>query len=355
MDFALNELQRELSELAGKILRDASSEQHLNDLETSGNRVDRQLWGQLRESGLTAIACAEEFGGAGLGFLDLCLVLEQVGKTVAAVPLMGHAIAALCLQQAGKGNELTAHLESASWLACSARTWGNSLQLVDGKMQGELAAIPYARDCEAMLVPVKVEGDWRVCLLPREQNQLMLSEQTATSLEPLAKLSASAAEVTVIGDASLLSWLRERLVVGACAMQTGVVDEAITMSKDYISEREQFGVKIGSFQSVSHRMADAWIDLANLRLITQSAAVMLEQQASAPLEVLSAQVWSAEAGHRVLASCQHVHGGMGHDRDYRLWRYAIWARNLELANGGAKQALGELGQVIANAPEAAFL
>ena len=83
------------------------------------------------------------------------------------------------------------------------------------------------------------------------------------------------------------------------------------MSTRYVSEREQFGAKIGSFQSVSHRMADTWIDLMNLRLLGHSAAAMLDRQALATLEVLSAQAWSAEAGHRISASCQHVHGGMG--------------------------------------------
>ena len=72
-------------------------------------------------------------------------------------------------------------------------------------------------------------------------------------------------------------------------MQTGVLEEMIDLTKRYVAEREQFGARIGSFQSVSHRMADAWIDLMTLRLLAQSAAAMLDAAPLATLEVLSAQ------------------------------------------------------------------
>jgi len=86
-----------------------------------------------------------------------------------------------------------------------------------------------------------------------------------------------------------------------------------------------------------------------------SAAAALDKNESAALAVRTAQFWSAEAGHRVLASCQHVHGGLGHDRDYPLWRYAVWARHYEMQSGGAGVALELLGDTIAADPDAALL
>lgn len=355
MDFALNELQRELSELAARILGDSSGGKRLAQLEASGNRLDLPLWQLLVDSGLSAVAIAEENGGAGLTFFEACLVLEQLGKTVAALPLLGHTVAALALQHAGEGEFLQSLPAKAGWLACSARTQGNSLYWADGKVHGRVGAVPYARGSQAMLLPARVAGEWRLCRIGSDQPGIALVAQTSTALEPQALVSCEHAEASVIGDTSLLPWLRQRLIVATCAAQTGIVDAAIAMTTHYISEREQFGVKIGSFQAVSHRMADAWIDLVNLRLMSHSAAALLSERDRADLEVLSAQVWAADAGHRVLASCQHVHGGMGHDRDYPLWRYAVWARHCELAQGNGSLALAQLGEVIAADPVAARL
>jgi alkylation response protein AidB-like acyl-CoA dehydrogenase len=123
--------------------------------------------------------------------------------------------------------------------------------------------------------------------------------------------------VQLLDDDGRVEWLNERLMVATCAVQTGVLEEMLAMTTRYVAGRERFGAPIGSFQSVSHRLADA--------------------------------------GHRVSASCQHVHGGIGHDRDYPLWRYAIRARHNELLHGGASQAQAALGAAIARAPAAAAL
>ncbi len=144
-------------------------------------------------------------------------------------------------------------------------------------------------------------------------------------------------------------------MVASVAAQVGVLEEAIAMTTRHVSQREQFGVKIGSFQSVSHRMADAWIDLMNLRLMARSTASTLDRDASATLDVLGTQLWCAEAGHRVMASCQHVHGGMGHDRSYPLWRYALLARQNEMAHAGHSACLAQLGAESARAPARALL
>jgi len=86
MEFSLNEIQQDIANLAGQILRRASTPERLETLEAGGERLDRQLWAELVEAGLAAVAIPEARGGAGLGFFESCLVLEQVGRTVAAVP-----------------------------------------------------------------------------------------------------------------------------------------------------------------------------------------------------------------------------------------------------------------------------
>lgn len=356
MDFSLNEIQQDIARLAEQILRKGSTTDRLKAIEATGERLDRELWGELVDAGLAAVGIAESRGGAGLGFFETCLVLEQVGKTVAAVPLLVHGVGLMALQQAGADAAVVELLGAKGWLGASARTdEGNTLREQGGRLTGALSAVPFAEGAARLLLPARRGDAWQLYLLDPSQSAVGFERQVTTALEPRARVSLTAAAATPVGDAALLEWLRQRLVVATCAVQAGVLDETIAMSTRYVAEREQFGAKIGSFQSVSHRLADTFIDLMNLRLMSQSVAATLDRQPLATLEVLAAQAWSAEAGHRVAASCQHVHGGMGHDRDYPLWRYAIWSRHNELVHGGASHAYDALGAEIARAPAAAAL
>lgn len=356
MDFSLNEIQQDIANLAGQILRGAATPERLKALEAGGQRLDRELWAELVDAGLAAVAIPELRGGAGLGFFETCLVLEQVGRTVAAVPLSGHGVGLMALHHAGADAALDGLLAGRGWLATSARTdAGNSLRAEGGRLSGALGAVPFAEGSQCLLLPARRDDAWQLYLLDTAQPGVRFEAQLTTALEPRARVHLDAVAATAVGDAQLAQWLRERIIVASCAVQIGVLEEMIVMSTRYVSEREQFGAKIGSFQSVSHRMADTWIDLMNLRLLGHSAAAMLDRQPLATLEVLAAQSWSAEAGHRVSASCQHVHGGMGHDRDYPLWRYAVWSRHNELMHGGASETYAAIGAEIARAPAAAAL
>ena len=356
MDFSLNEIQQDIANLAGQILRRASTPERLDTLEAGGQRLDRQLWAELVDAGLAAVAIPEARGGAGLGFFETCLVLEQVGRTVAAVPLAGHGVGLMALHHAGADAALDCLLAGHGWLAASARTdAGNKLRAEGGQLWGELGAVPFAEGSQCLLLPARRDGAWQLFLLDTAQPGVRFEAQLTTALEPRARVYFDAVAATALGDGELVEWLRERIIAATCAVQTGVLGEMIAMSTRYVSEREQFGAKIGSFQAVSHRMADTYIDLMNLRLLAQSAAAMLDRQPLATLEVLAAQSWCAEAGHRVSASCQHVHGGMGHDRDYPLWRYAVWSRHNELVHGGVSENYAAIGAAIAGAPAAAAL
>jgi alkylation response protein AidB-like acyl-CoA dehydrogenase len=104
-------------------------------------RLDRGLWRQLKESGLAAPGLPEAQGGAGLGFFETCLTLEQLGRTVAAVPLAGHAVGLLALHGPAVQTVSDALAADDAWLACSARTdAGNTLRVQDGR--GCTAACP---------------------------------------------------------------------------------------------------------------------------------------------------------------------------------------------------------------------
>ena len=119
------------------------------------------------------------------------------------------------------------------------------------------------------------------------------------------------------------------------------------MTGSYTTEREQFGRAIATFQAVSHRMADCYIDVECLRLVTQQAASLVDQGRPADEAVTIAKIWCGDAAHRVSQAAQHCHGGTGVDRDYPLYRYCLAARQIELTLGNSAQLTGQLGEEIA--------
>jgi 3-oxocholest-4-en-26-oyl-CoA dehydrogenase beta subunit len=145
------------------------------------------------------------------------------------------------------------------------------------------------------------------------------------------------------GGAELIESLYNRALLGLCAIQVGVAERALRIAASYTSEREQFGRPIGSFQAVQQRMADAFIDVEAIRWTTWHAAWLIAEGRPAGRAAAIAKFWASEAGARVTATAQQVHGGMGIDITYPVSRYFLWAKQIELALGSAPQQLVRLG------------
>jgi alkylation response protein AidB-like acyl-CoA dehydrogenase len=136
-------------------------------------------------------------------------------------------------------------------------------------------------------------------------------------------------------------------VVALCALGVGVAERALELTASYVSQRQQFGRPLGSFQAVQQRAADAYIDVEVMRQTMWQAAWRLAEGLEASREVAIAKFWAAEGGHRVTATAQHLHGGMGVDVDYPLHRYTLWSKWIELSFGGAAHQLARMGEALA--------
>ncbi|BAL87384.1 putative acyl-CoA dehydrogenase [Actinoplanes missouriensis 431] len=156
-------------------------------------------------------------------------------------------------------------------------------------------------------------------------------ERTAILIE----LGRQAADVPIPADP-----------LSAGAYQLGVVEKALEMTAAHARERVQFGRPIGSFQAVSQRLADAYIDVEALRVALWQAVWCSANDPPATAEIATAAFWAAEAGHRVLHTAVHVHGGTGLDLDYPLHRYFLAAEQHEFRSGGATAHLLTLGTVL---------
>jgi alkylation response protein AidB-like acyl-CoA dehydrogenase len=207
-----------------------------------------------------------------------------------------------------------------------------------------------------VLVPAQVEDTTAVFVVDPRQAGAHVTAQTPTNSEPLGRLDLAGVRVAqsdLLGDpdagAATLEWMLEHAQVGLCALALGAAERALELTARYATERRQFDRPIGTFQAVSQRAADAYVDVETMRLTLWRAAWLLAEGRPASAEVAVAKYWAAEAGHRVVNAAQHVHGGIGFDRDYPLYRHFLWERQIEFTLGSANRQLARLGALIAAA------
>lgn len=165
-------------------------------------------------------------------------------------------------------------------------------------------------------------------------------DQTSTDGLTLQIVSLSASPSVPL-DADPERW-ELGVQVGRAALQLGLAKAALKMTSQYVSKREQFSRPLATFQAVSQRAADAWIDVQSMEVTLWQAAWRLSEGLECRREVGIAAYWAAEGGHRVLSAAQHLHGGMGFDRDYPLHRFFLQTKRLEFLYGSSNELLDRL-------------
>ena len=214
--------------------------------------------------------------------------------------------------------------------------------------------VPAATVADAVLVPADTGDGLTVFVVPLDAAGVTVEANETTNREIHGTLTfdgttlGADAVVGTVGDgATVAEWTVQRARLASGAIALGACAEALRLAAEYTSEREQFGVPIASFQAVGHRTANCYIDTKCLKLVTQQAASKLDLEQEASVSVSVAKSWCGDASHRVSTATQHLHGGMGVDRDYPLWRYALWAKQNELLLGNTTYHLEQLGEAIA--------
>ncbi|MGH9302558.1 MAG: acyl-CoA dehydrogenase family protein, partial [Acidimicrobiales bacterium] len=225
-------------------------------------------------------------------------------------------------------------------------------------LDGIKICVPAGLEAQAVLVPATdPDGEVTVFVVPTSADGLSRQRQDTTTGIPEAHLELSSVKVDP-GDrlggpgqgADILNWIVERATVATCATAVGVCEQALALTAEYTKNRKQFDKVIATFQAVGQRAADAYIDTEAVRLTTWQAAWRLAAGLPSAEAVAVAKFWAADGGQRVVHAAQHLHGGIGVDRDYPLHRYFLWAKHLELTLGGATAQLLRLGSMLAAEP-----
>lgn len=365
MDFAFTEEQETISKLARDLFERRATPERLTELEAGDVRFDDALWRELAGADLLGAALPEPVGGNGGGFVELGVLLAEVGRAVAPVP----AYATLALGAdpiARHGNDeqrqrflpgvaagnriLTAGLAEPGRSDVTAPVTTARRDGGRWRLDGAKELVPAAQLADTVLIPASMEGgEVGLFLLAADAPGVEIRPVATTNREPHADVHLDGAAVSdadrLIGP-DLTESLHTRALVALCAVQLGVAERALRIAAEYTTGREQFGRPIGSFQAVQQRMADAYIDVEAIRWTTWHAAWLIAHgrpSTEAGRAARIAKFWAAEAGARVAATAQHVHGGIGIDTTYPLHRYFLWAKHNELTLGPATAQLAQLG------------
>jgi alkylation response protein AidB-like acyl-CoA dehydrogenase len=255
VDFTLSEEQLELQGLAKQILSDRMTLTHLRELDNSEDWFDRDTWAEFAKANLLGIALPESVGGLGYGFLELCLVLQEQGRTVAPLPLLATLVsAALPIAEFGTPEqieELSAVVNGEAVLTAALTELGTPAdqpQTIaeksgDGwRLTGEKVNVPQAHISAGILVPARVGEDVGLFLVWPKGEGITLERQETMNHEPqfVVKLDgmqvSDAARVGEIADGrDNLRWILDRTMTGLCAISAGAAEEALRITGEKVN------------------------------------------------------------------------------------------------------------------------
>jgi alkylation response protein AidB-like acyl-CoA dehydrogenase len=335
MYFDLTDEQQAIKSTAHDFLKARFKSERIREIAASESGFDESGWKEMAELGWAGLALPEEWGGQGLGTVDLAVLFEELGYALAPSPLLSNTIAGLALATGGSDEQkerwlrplAEGELRGAPALVDaggSAEPMKFSMAAGD-TLSGEKTLVMDAGSADFFLVAtadggrhIVEKGAEGVTVTAEESIDLTrrLFSVRFDGVQPAATLPGS-------GEDYMPVFLRA--CVAIAAESTGVAQRALEFSVEYAKDRQQFGRPIGAYQAVSHRCAQMLLETENSRSAVYGAAWAADAEPeSLPLAASMAKAYASDAGWRVPDAAIQVHGGIGftweHDLHFFLKR-----------------------------------
>ena len=362
MPLFLNEEQVQLQDTARGFVAEHAPVKHMRALRDANDATgfSRDLWKQFAELGLTGILIDEADGGLGLGHVEAGIVLEEIGRNLSPSPFLATAVAAV---EALKGTQHAAQhfpgilagetvaalaidegAKHRATIAMKAERSGNGFRLSGAKQ-----FVTHGHVADVIIVAARTAGGddekQGVTLFAIDRNAagLTASAERLTDASIAARLDFDGVEVdadAVIGDVDNGRAPLDRLLragrVGASAELLGVGGGAMDMTVNYLKERKQFGVRIGSFQALQHRAAHLYSEMEVARAAVMKAQQLLDAGDPKADEAVSvAKAMTAMATTLSVQEGVQMHGGIGMTDEYDIGFYMKRGRVLAEMFGDA--------------------
>ncbi|HEY6730679.1 MAG TPA: acyl-CoA dehydrogenase [Solirubrobacterales bacterium] len=342
MYFDLTDEQQAIKSTAHGFLASRFKSERIREIAESESGFDESGWKEMAELGWAGLALPEEWGGQGLGIVDLAVLFEEMGYALAPSPLLSNTIVGLALAAAGSDEQRERYLRplAAGELRAAPALVDAGAAAAPGKftmvaeaagdgvvLSGEKTLVMDAASADLFLVAT---ADGRRHLVEKNaEGVTVIPEQSIDLTRRLSSVRLDgvrvAAEATLPGEASAYIPVLHRACVAIAAESTGVAQRALEFAVEYAKDRQQFGRPIGAYQAVSHRCAQMLLETENSRSAVYGAAWAADAEPeSLPLAASMAKAYASDAGWRVPDASIQVHGGIGftweHDLHFFLKR-----------------------------------
>lgn len=373
MDLKFTEDQQLIQNAARAFLEKECPATHVRAMETDEKGYSPEQWKSMAELGWMGLAFPEALGGAGSGFLELCVLIEEHGRFrmpgpfFSTVVLCGMAINGFGSDEQKRefvpaiasGDRILAYAESeanASWdasgIEMTARVEG-AHYILDGTKR----FVSYAPAAHGFLVVARTgsKGERGIALF------LVDAQSPGIAREPLQTIATDHQyDLTFQGvrvpksrllDKAGKGWriveaIRQWGTAAKCAEMVGGAERVLEMTLEYAKVREQFSRPIGSFQAIQHHCANMAVDVLGSRFLAYEAIWRLSEGLEAAAEVSMAKAWVSDAYQRVCNLAHQVHGAIGFTREHDLQLYSRSAKAAELSFGDADYHREKLAQRI---------
>ncbi|MFO7995890.1 MAG: acyl-CoA dehydrogenase family protein [Dehalococcoidia bacterium] len=361
MKLTLTEEQEMIKEAARDFLADKCPKAFVKEMEESETGYSRELWQEMAELGWMGLAFPEKYDGGDMSFLDLVVLLEEMGRACLPGPFFSTVVlGGLPILHIGSEEQKQEYLpklvrgEKIFTLALTEPGYHNY-----DASSVTVEAIPedgnYIINGTKLFVSDAHIADYLLCVArtkPGNGITIFLADAknpriNYTTLKTIARDKlcevvfdrVSVPKANVLGEPdqpwSAVQRIIERAAVGKCCEMVGNIQRVLEMTVDYAKERKQFDRPIGSFQIIQHYCADMATDIDGARFSTYQAAWMLSEGLPCTKEVAIAKAWISQASQRVFALAHQIHGAIGVTIEHDLHFYTRRAKAAELAFGDA--------------------
>jgi alkylation response protein AidB-like acyl-CoA dehydrogenase len=377
MNFGFNEEQELLRSTARKFFDNECTSETVRKLMESPEGMTADLWKKLAEQGWLGLIVPDEYGGMGLGIVDLVVLLEEMGRAVVPGPFFSTVLlGGLAILEAGTDGQKKAWLPklasgdaraALAWMEPSADLGARGITLPatakggGHTLNGTKLFVQDAHTADVLVVAVRTatgktsEEGISLFLVPKGSSGMTVT--LLPTMDQTRKLCEVAFKDVAVGPEALMgpagsAWASlarviDKATVGLCAEMCGGAQKVLDMTVEYAKIRQAFGRPIGSYQGVKHKAADMLVDVENSKSITYYAAwAMDEGVAEGPLAVSMAKAYVSDAYRRVSGLGIQLHGGIGFTWEHDLHLYFKRAKGSEFTFGDATWHRERVAQLV---------
>jgi alkylation response protein AidB-like acyl-CoA dehydrogenase len=361
MNFDFSDDQKLLQEQARKFLTDKCSRKLVRSvLDNNKNQYSKELWQEVVNMGWTATAIPEENGGLGLGMLELCVIAEELGRSLAPIPFSSSIyIFAEFLKAYGSEDQKKQYLPkiaSGELIGSFAfpetkgtpRTNNINSKVENDKLSGKKLPVNDGQVADVLIVAANSDNNQNhnsLSLYIVETNQAGVEEKLLDTLDPTrpsSQIEFSNVACSVLGEKgegwSMIQNILNRAAVLFAFEQVGGAQVALDEAKKYSIERYAFGKPIGSFQALKHKMADMYVknELAKSNAYYGAWALSTDSM-ELPVAAAGARVSATEAFHYASKENIQIHGGVGFTWEYDCHLFYRRSKLLSLNLGSIRK------------------